>query len=371
MTLELVLIGFGNVGRRFVRLLDERADDLARHHDFAVRIVGIATRSHGQAYNGAGLDGSALAAAVEAGDVLGRGGSTTSFLRRVLAAHRSAARERRLVVVETTTLDIKRGQPATQHVRDALARGAHVTSANKGPAAFAYHALASAARRAKRSFFFESAVLDGVPLFNLRRAALPAVKISGFQGVVNSTTNYILTALEQGTTFGDALAAMQRAGIAEADPTLDVDGWDAAAKTAVLANALMGARLTPHAVEREAVTADALERTIAARAAGRRLKLVASAEKAGGVVRGRVRLTELPESDLLARLEGQQNAIILQTDLLGEIAIVQLGGGLTQTAYGLLADLVAVRREIGSNAAIRRSPRAARPRRSLSKRARR
>src|SRR5262249_35439063 len=151
------------------------------------------------------------------------------FMRRALEGSATAARQRRLVVVEATTLDIQRGQPAVAHVHTALRGGAHVVSANKGPAAFAYRHLSGAATKAHRCFLFESAVMDGVPVFNLRRATMAGATVTGFEGVINSTTNYILTAIEQGETFEGALTAMQRAGIAEADPSLDIDGWDAAA----------------------------------------------------------------------------------------------------------------------------------------------
>jgi homoserine dehydrogenase len=162
--------------------------------------------------------------------------------------------------------------------------------------------------------------------------------------VVNSTTNHILTAMERGERFDTALASMQRAGIAEADPSFDVDGWDAAAKTAALANVLLDARLTPVSIEREGIADITPDRIAAARAAGCRVKLVASAERTGRTVRGRVRPMDVAAGDLLGGLEGQQNAIVFQTDLLGEIAIVQRGGGLTQTAYALLSDLVAIGR---------------------------
>ena len=355
MTVDIILIGFGNVARRFVRLLDELRPELAREHGVDTRIVAVATRTRGRVANRGGLNATTLAASVESGAMLGpRGGSTLAFIRKTIAAHAQAARQQRLVLVEATTLDVLKGEPALQHVRTALAAGAHVVTSNKGPAAFAYHELTDAAAKASRCFRFESAVLDGVPVFNLKRSGLPAVTVTGFHGVVNSTTNYILTAMEHGETFDNALAAMQRAGIAEADPSLDIDGWDAAAKTSILANVLMGAGLTPHAVDREGLTAAVAERIHAARAVGRRLKMVASAEKAAGVVRGRVRLTEMQETDLLAGLEGQQNAIVLQTDVLGEIAIVQRGWGLTQTAYGLVSDLVSI-------AASRATPKPRRP----------
>jgi homoserine dehydrogenase len=347
VTLDLVLIGFGNVARRFVRLLAELGPRLTYDHDIQTRVVGIATRRLGCVFDANGLDAVGRADFVESGSPLGPAArSTIGFLRASLERMSASARGGRLVVVETTTLDIVGGRPAVDHVRAALAGGAHVVTANKGPAAFAYRGLAAAASRANRLFLFESAVMDGVPIFNLQRAALPAATITGFEGVVNSTTNYILTAVEQGETFEGALAAMQRAGIAEADASLDLDGWDAAAKTAALANVLFDAGLTPHEIEREPVTAAAGPRILAARAVGRRLKLVASAERTGGAVRGRVRLAELPEANLLAQLEGQQNALVLHTDVLGDIAIVQRGSGLTQTAYGLVSDLVTIGREV-------------------------
>jgi homoserine dehydrogenase len=368
---DLILAGFGNVARRFVRMLEELRPELQTEHLVDARVVGIATRSHGQIYDPRGLNAAALASSVEEGKRLGPTGRTAPFLRSAMARSAAVARARRLVLVEATTLDIDSGQPAIDHVLAGLRSGAHVITSNKGPAAFAYATLNAEASKANRCFLFESAVLDGVPVFNLRRAALPAVAVTGFYGVINSTTNYILTAMEQGETFEGALAAMQRAGIAEADASLDIEGWDAAAKTAVLANVLLGATLTPQTVEREGLTAAAGERILAARAVGRRLKLIASAERAGGVVRGRVRLAEIAETDLLAGLEGQQNGLVVQTDVLGEVAIVQRGWGLTQTAFGLVSDLVSIARDVRQTPARRRPRPTARPRRILLRRVRR
>jgi len=355
-TFELLLVGFGHVAQRFVTLLEEQRTPLARDYGIAVRVVGIVTRRHGRAFAARGLDAGALARRAERGEPIGRAsGAAAAALIPEVARRQPAARQRRLVVVETTTLDIARGQPAIDHVRAALTSGAHVITANKGPAAFAYRALAQTARRAGRRFLFEGAVMDGIPIFNLVRETLPAVEILGFRGVVNSTTNYILTAMEAGQAFDEALAEMQGAGIAEADASLDVDGWDAAAKTAALANVLLGARLTPQTIERQGIGASTGRRATAARAAGRRLKLVARAGRDRGGVSARVALEELPDDDLLAGLEGQQNAIVFHTDLLGEIAVVQRGGGLTQTAYALLSDLVTIGRDVSGGPPARRA----------------
>jgi homoserine dehydrogenase len=274
--------------------------------------------------------------------------TTLSFLRDALKRSAAAARQRRLIVIETTTLDIARGEPAIGHIRAALAGGAHVITANKGPVAFAYGALARAAQRADRRFLFEGAVMDGVPIFNLVRETLPAVGLLGFRGVVNSTTNFILTAMEEGQRFEEALAEMQARGVAEADASLDVDGWDAAAKTAALANVLLGAKITPKDVDRQGIGPDTGRRAREARAAGRRLKLVARAERDGRRITARVAPEDLRGDDLLAGLEGQQNALILKTELLEEIAIVQRSGSLTQTAYALLSDLITITRAVAS-----------------------
>lgn len=364
LTLDLILIGFGHVGRRFATLLEERRARLAADHDVTTRIVGIATRRHGHAFSPRGLDATALASRIAHDEAIGvsrsaRESGTLSgleFIRDAVGGCSVAARERRLVVVEATTLRIADGEPAIGHVRAALNGGAHVVTANKGPAAFAYHTLSRLADRVDRRFLFEGAVMDGIPVFNLARETLPGVEIVGFRGVVNSTTNYMLNAMEQGQAFDEALVEMQAMGVAEADASLDVDGWDAAAKTAALANVLMDASLTPHRVERRGITADLMLRAIEARRAGRRLKLVARAGYEGSRITARVAPEELPADDLLAGLDGQQNALILHTDLLGEVAIVQRGGGLIQTAYALLSDLITIARDL------RREP-ASRPRR--------
>jgi homoserine dehydrogenase len=369
---DLILVGFGHVGRRFVRLLGERASELHDVHGIDWRVVGIVTSRHGRARDLRGLDASRALALAERGDSLdvldapgtmpapgcgggaadvraddgglgpGQGGgrpdrSPSGAGVRVIEEIGDAARRgggtRSLVVVETTLLDIAAGQPAIDHVRAGLGAGAHVITANKGPVAFAYAELDARARAADRAFLFEGAVMDGIPVFNLVRDTLPAVRVAGFSGVVNSTTNFVITAMENGREFGESLAEMQAAGIAEADASLDVDGW-----------VLMDARTTPHRVERSGIGHLTGTAVRDARARGRHMKLVARGSRRRGEVVVRVGVEEIPAGHLFATLGGQQNALLLETDLLGEFAVVQLGGGLTQTAYALVADLVALGR---------------------------
>jgi homoserine dehydrogenase len=343
MRADLALVGFGHVGQRFARLLAEQADTLRTAHDLEPRIVGIATRRHGSVYAAEGVDVEGALECVTAGRRLeGPGGAPSP---RELVPRLAAAASPLRILVETTTLVIEDGQPAIFHLEAAIDAGCHAITANKGPVAFAYRRLRDRASARGVSFLFEGTVMDGVPVFNLVRETMPAVRVLGFRGVVNSTTNHILTALEDGEAFGPALARMQAEGIAEADASLDLDGWDAAAKAAALANVLMDGELTPHLVARTGIGPATAARARDALRRGSRLRLVASAgrDRSGRVVAA-VRAVELPPEDLLSRLRGTANALVLHTDLLGDVAIHQLGGGLTATACALLSDLITIRR---------------------------
>ena len=340
--IALLFVGFGNVARRFVQLLDETRPTLTALGIEPV-VVGITTRRHGGVFDGAGLDAIRAARIVAEGGVLS---STPAPSTAEWAAQlRSRSTEAR-VVFETTTLDVRSGEPAIEHVRAAFSAGAHVVTANKGPVAFAYRALADEARAAGVSFLFEGAVMDGIPVFNLVRETMPGATIRGFRGVVNSTTNHILTALEAGEDFAPALERMQAEGVAEADASLDVDGWDAAAKASALANVWLDADLTPLHVRREGINEDTGERARAVRAAGRRLKLVAYAYGRANQVKAAVELEELAPDDPLAVLDGQGNALEIDTWPLGRIVITQRDGGLEKTAYALLSDLLTIARSL-------------------------
>lgn len=342
--LRLVLVGFGHVSRRLLALLDATRDRLP----FTWRLAAVCARSRGGLLDPGGLDHRAILATATRARTWPRAGAGDgeAFLADALPVLHDACANGRVVVVETTVLDATRGEPALTHVRRALAARAHVVTANKGPAAFAYHELAALAARANRAFLFESAVMDGVPVFSLVADTLPALAVSAFRGVVNTTCGYILAAMERGVPFAAALAEMQAQGIAEADPSLDIDGWDAAAKAAVLANVLLDARITPHEVARSGIRTldpDELHRGVAQ---GLRLRLVAHGRREGGRLAVTAAPVWLEPGDPLAPVSGLENALYLSTDHLGEIGIVQRDGGLTRTAYGLLADLARISRRL-------------------------
>jgi homoserine dehydrogenase len=346
MRADLALVGFGNVARRFAELLEERRTHLLEDHDLDSRVVGIATGRHGAAFRADGINVPLAIENMSRGKGLASVGGREPVATAadvIVALSRTNAPLR--VLIETTTLCITDGQPAIAHIEGAIERGCHAVTANKGPVAFAYRQLRDKAHAAGVSFLFEGTVMDGVPIFNLARETMPSVTVHSFRGVVNSTTNHILSTLEDGEDFAPALARMQAEGIAEADASLDIDGWDAAAKTAALANVLMDAGITPHDVERAGIGRDTAQLAQAARSQGQRLRLVAAAEwMTPGGLKATVHPTVLAADDVLAGLRGTANALVLTTDLLGDIAIHQLSGGLTMTAYALLSDLITIRR---------------------------
>jgi len=337
-TLRIAFVGFGHVGRRFADLLRGPFGRALRAAGVRPIVTGIATARHGTAVDARGLSASRAAALTRAGKPLStlhrapEVASVTAFIRQVPAD----------VLIEITTLEPRTGEPATSHVAAALRRGLHVVTANKGPVAFARRRLRRLAARHGRVFLHEGAVMDGFPIFNLVERCLPGVQVLGFRGVVNATTTRILSAMEKGVGFEVALREVQQAGVSEADPRNDIDGWDAAVKACAIANALMDAQLRPQDVRRQGIAAITATDVLAARARGERLRLVARGRRVGRQVRLSVAPESLADGDLLAaRADG---ALVLETDLMGEIGLSEGPGGVEQTAYALLADLIEISR---------------------------
>jgi len=217
-----------------------------------------------------------------------------------------------------------------------------VVTANKGPIAHAWSALRHEAERAGLGFRFESAVMDGAPVFNLWRHTMPAVKVLGFTGVLNSTSKVVIETMERGGTFDDGLAAARAMGITEADGAYDVEGWDSAAKTAALANVLLDARTTPQAVNVRGITRLTPERVRQIASEGRTVRLVSRGKRAGGETVLRVRAEVLDRGDLLAATPGTSNLLLFDTDLMGTFGTVSIDPGVDQTAYGVFSDLVSL-----------------------------
>jgi homoserine dehydrogenase len=340
-TLRIALVGFGHVGRRFAERLAGPYGRALREAGVEPRITGIATARHGMAVDPRGLPLARCLAAVGAGRSLAafhRGpalSSVAAFLRKVPAD----------VLVEVTSLDPWQGQPAVSHVRAALRRGLHVVTANKGPLAFGYRGLKRLAARQGRLFLHESAVMDGAPVFNLVERCLPGARVLGFRGTLNSTTSLVLDRIEQGAGTVAAVREAQAMGIAEADPSHDLDGWDAAVKGCALAAVLMGASVRPSRVRRRGIGGLTASSVRAAARAGFHFRLVTRARRANRRVRVSVGPEKLPAGDPLCGA-GSDSALVLETDLMGEIAVLERGGTVEQTAYGLLSDLITIARAL-------------------------
>jgi homoserine dehydrogenase len=344
---RIALVGFGNVGRRFAEQLRGPYAHALRAAGVRIRVTGIATARHGLAIDADGIElGRALRLCACGGSLgsLHRSravGDVREFIARVPAD----------VLVEVTTLDPRRGQPATRHVRQALARGLHVVTVNKGPVAFALRSLRALAERRGRLFLHEGAVMDGTPVFNLAARCLPGARIRGFRGTLNSTTNLVLSRMEQGLARGDAVKEAQALGIAEADPRNDLDGWDAAVKGCALANALMGASVRPRQVRRRGISDVALPDVRRALDAGFRTRLVVRGVRSRDRVHVTVAPERIPLGDPLSG-SGPDAALVLETDLMGEIGVFERGATVDQTAYALLSDLLEiVRHPVGARIA--------------------
>lgn len=336
--LRLALVGFGNVGRYFAEQLAGRYGKELKGAGVAVTITGIATRRHGTAIDPKGLPLGKALHLVKAGrslEPLHRGrkapASALEFVKSVPAD----------VLIEISTLDVRGGEPATAHIRAALGRGLHVITANKGPVAFARKKLMALARSKKVHFLHEGVVMDGAPIFNLVESCLRGAKVNGFRGLLNSTTTRILSDASRGLSYEEALADAQKLGVAEADPSLDVDGWDAAVKACALANALLDADVEPADVVRAGIGPGVEREAREARARGERLRLVARARREAGRVRISVGPEAVPAGDPLA-LDDVDGVLVLETDLMREVAIVEGRGGVDQTAYALLSDLMRI-----------------------------
>jgi homoserine dehydrogenase len=316
--LKLALIGYGSVGRALARLLRQKR----RQYPFT--ITGIHTLRHGTACDPKGLP---------ADPALGRrAASIEAFL--------DAARAE--VAVELTTLNPSTGEPAIAHIRAAFARRMHVVTANKGPIAHAYAALAEEAAEAGVIFRFESAVMDGAPIFNLWRHTMPAVAVNGFTGALNSTSKVVIETMEQGGSFEDGLAKARTMGITEADGAFDIEGWDSAAKTAALANVLMDARTTPQSVSTRGISRLTPERVQELMGKGKTVRLISRGHRSGGKLSLRVRAEVLDRCDILACTPGTSNILLFHTDLMGTFGTVSLDPQVEQTAYGVFSDLVSL-----------------------------
>ena len=340
-TYRLAIIGFGNVGQGFASILRDRGDELAQRFGARFQIVAVCDFLKGSVHDPKGLAPAVLLDSIAA----------TTTLNRVAAADRgwnaldTIARSDADIVIELSYTDLKTGEPAIAHLRRALELGKHVITTNKGPIALKYPELKALADAHHVEIGAEGTVMSGTPSLRMAQELLAGAGVRKVQGILNGTTNYILTQMEAGAPYAEALADAQAKGYAEADPTGDVEGFDAAGKVVIMANLLMGQALILNDVDRTGITQLTPDDIEAAKAAGERWKLIGRVESLEGKVIASVKPTRLPITHPLASVSGATNAITFTTDLLGDVTLIGPGAGRIETGYAIVGDLLAIHRK--------------------------
>ena len=312
-----------------MRLLISKETELRRRYDIRWRLTGVATRRAGWVADPDGLNPIAALNGHFSPAPSNAPKNTREWLERARAD----------VLFEASSLDARTGQPAIDHLKSALEHGAHAITANKGPIVHGFAELAALAREKNRQFLYEATVMDGAPIFSLFPLGLPATDLRGFCGVLNSTTNVVLTEIEKGRSLEEAVKRAQALGVAETDPSADLDGWDAAVKVAALTIVLMGVPLRLDQVRRTGIRELSEEKIRSVRGAGMRYKLVCRAERRGESADCSVQPELLLASDPLANLEGTSSAIRFDLDVFS-LSLVEHNPGIEATGYGMLADFV-------------------------------
>jgi len=336
--MRLLFVGFGTVGQGLAELLLEKEKFLAENYGFEFNIVGIADKIMGSLFFPEGLDlEKALKMAKEERSLAGYPGG--KYKKDALSLIKEADAD---VMLEATYTDIKTGEPATSYIRAALERGMHVTTTNKGPLALYYRELADLAIKKGVQFLFEGTVMSGTPILNLLRETLAGSNITEIKGILNGTTNYILTRMEEGFSYEDALNKAQELGYAEAVPDADVQGWDALAKVTILARVIFNGKGNPFDYPCEGITKITAGAITDAKDRGKRFKLIGKVWREGSDVKASVNPEEVDMSHPLGGIMGATNAMTITTDTLGEVTIVGPGAGRTETGYSLLIDILKI-----------------------------
>lgn len=335
-TIKICLMGFGNVSQAFIHLVERKKDQLIRDYGIDFKVTAIATGRHGRAINPDGIDTDKAQELYKKNQSL----DSLSKERAPRDIKEFIAISRADFLLENSPVSYKDGEPAITHIRAALENGMHAVSANKGPVAHAWQELTDLAKNKNKHFLFESTVMDGAPVFSVVRESMLAAEILGFEGILNSCTNLIIGQMEIGYTFDEAVEYAQSIGIAETDPSGDIDGWDAAIKVALLATVLMGEPIKPQQVAREGIRDLSATEAQQALKDGGRWKLVCRAEQEDGMFTASVAPEIVLPSSPLYSVNGTSSIVVFHTDVLPGLGILESNPGPDTTAFGLLADIL-------------------------------
>ncbi len=335
---KVAFLGFGNAGRATARLLKAKEKEIKDRYKAEIIVTAITTGSRGSLVNQEGIDTIEACRQLEEKGTFDPKGNSFSTLNSKEVVE-SIDYD---ILVEITPLVIFSGQPAIDHIKGALTRKKDVVTANKGPIAWDYKNLKELAEKKGCNFFFETAVMDGTPIFNLVEDNLKFCKVIGIDGILNSTTNFILEEMEKGTKYEAIMEEGKKRGFIEADPAMDVEGYDAAAKVTALLNVLMEADITPDKIIRKGIENVTLEDVKMAKEQGKKIKLICKGYIEERKVVGKVEPTLLPANDLLANIDGTSSIVSIKTDLMGTVSIVETNPEIEQTAYGIFSDIIRI-----------------------------
>jgi homoserine dehydrogenase len=334
------VVGLGTVGRWLLRALDSQREQLEHRYGFAPVVVSVASARHGFIHRPDGLDLPTVLALAEAGRPLTEHPGVDPW-QEALAGLRETEADGLVEVTESPPTD---GQPGYAHMREALGRGLPVATSNKWPVALHGVELLALATANKAAFRAESTVMSGTPVLSTLTDGLAGARPLALRGSLNATANVVLSAMAAGTSYEDALAAAQEAGLAERDPAADVEGHDTVAKTMILAALVFGIQLRPEQVARRGIS-DVEDEVREAAATGRKVRLVATLERSGPAeLAARVEPIAVAADDPLANVEGVMNAVVCRADPVGQVVVIGPGAGPELAGQGVLSDLIALAR---------------------------
>ncbi|MCK4528177.1 homoserine dehydrogenase [candidate division WOR-3 bacterium] len=340
MQSKLAIVGLGTVGKGLIELLYEKSNFLSEKYHFNPTVVAISDPRVGSLYNESGLDLKRILS------LLDRDGNIKDYPDAISGwdSLKTIKESNADTIIELTPTNLETGEPGLPFIRTALKAGKDVVTTNKGPIALAYRELQELANENNCMLRFEGTVIAGTPALNLALSPLAGINITEVRGIVNGTTNYILTRMESGMSYEEALKEAQLKGYAEAIPDADVKGWDAVAKIIIIANVLMGGNVTVKDVEREGIDSITLKEVEEAAKENKHWKLIGRATKLDREIKTRVSPEKLDEDDPLSQVAGATNAICFTTDILGDVTIIGPGAGKRETGFAILSDLLDINR---------------------------
>jgi homoserine dehydrogenase len=328
-------VGFGNAAQEFCRMLITKNEEIKSTTGYDVKVTAIAGRSKGAIINSKGIDLMKALMDVKSSGSFDDSAEDIVSMETLQVIKNSGAN----VLVELSTLSIQDGEPAITHIETAFEKGMHVITGNKGPIAFKYQKLRDNAKERGVQFLYETTVMDGTPIFNLVKNTLLGCKVLSFRGILNSTTNFVLEEMESGNSYEEAIKEAKRRGFAEEDPSMDIDGWDAAAKTAALLNVLMDTNIKPAEIDRQGIAHITLEDIEKAREGQCKIKLICEGYIEDNKAKGRVHPVYIKSNDTFSNIDATSSILGITTDLMGEVQIIEKNPEIQQTAYGIYSDL--------------------------------